>query len=145
VAEPIPEGQSTDALRQWAGSLDATIVAGLAERKGERFYNSAVVVRPTGVVQTYRKVHLFYEETTLFKSGDLGFRVFDETAGDGMEYRLGVMVCFELSKPDRSFGKASSVSTYVSVPSRRRGSATHVHPPRIFRRRRGLSPSRGPT
>jgi predicted amidohydrolase len=123
VAEPIPEGQSTDALRQWAGSLDATIVAGLAERKGERFYNSAVVVRPTGVVQTYRKVHLFYEETTLFKSGDLGFRVFDETAGDGMEYRLGVMVCFELSKPDRPYlGRAGLLSEPCVPFSRRNGS-----------------------
>lgn len=117
VAEPIPEGQSTDALRRWAGSLDATIVAGLAEREGERFYNSAVVVRPTGVVQTYRKVHLFYEETTLFEPGDLGFRVFDETAGDGTEYRLGVMVCFDWYFPEAARTLALKGADVIAHPS----------------------------
>lgn len=117
VAEPIPEGQSTDALQQWAGSLDATIVAGLAEREGDRFYNSAVVVHPTGVVQTYRKVHLFYEETTLFEPGDLGFRVFDETAGDGTEYRLGVMVCFDWYFPEAARTLALKGADVIAHPS----------------------------
>ena len=79
VAEPIAEGRSVDALRDWADALDATLVAGLAEQEGGTFYNSAVVVRPSGTVHTYRKVHLFYEEKTLFAPGDLGFRVFEVT------------------------------------------------------------------
>jgi len=40
VAEPIPGGRSTEALRDWAASLDATLVAGLPEREGDRFYRS---------------------------------------------------------------------------------------------------------
>lgn len=117
AAEPIPEGRSTDALQRWARSLDATIVAGLPEREGDRFYNSAVVVRPTGVVQTYRKVHLFYEEKTLFEPGDLGFRVFDETAEDGTEYRLGVMVCFDWYFPEAARTLALKGADVIAHPS----------------------------
>ncbi len=95
VAEPIPEGDSVAALQTWAESLGATLIAGLAERDGTDVYNSAVVVHPDGKVGTYRKVHLFYEETTLFAPGDLGFRVFEAESRAGTSYRLGLMVCFE--------------------------------------------------
>src|SRR6056297_2964911 len=79
VAEPIPEGRSTQKLREWADNLEASLVAGLAEQDGDQLYNSAVLVRPDGSVETYRKVHLFYEETTLFEPGDRGLQVFDVT------------------------------------------------------------------
>lgn len=117
VAEPIPEGRSTEALQYWADSLEATIVAGLPEREGDRFYNSAVVVRPTGVVHTYRKVHLFYEEKTLFEPGDLGFRVFDETTRDGTDYRLGVMVCFDWYFPEAARTLALKGADVIAHPS----------------------------
>lgn len=117
VAEPIPEGRSTQALRDWAASLDATLVAGLAEREGDRFYNSALVVRPTGTVHTYRKVHLFYEETTLFEPGDLGFRVFEVTTREGQPYRLGVMVCFDWYFPEAARTLALRGADVIAHPS----------------------------
>jgi len=117
VAEPIPEGPSTAALRDWAVSLDATLVAGLPEREGERFYNSAVVVQPTGTTFTYRKVHLFYEENTLFEPGDLGFRVFDVTTRDGIPYRLGVMVCFDWYFPEAARTLALKGADVIAHPS----------------------------
>lgn len=117
VAEPIPEGRSTDALQRWAAALEATIVAGLPEREGDRFYNSAVVVRPTGAVHTYRKVHLFYEEKTLFEPGDLGFQVFDETTRDGTDYRLGVMVCFDWYFPEAARALALKGADVIAHPS----------------------------
>lgn len=117
VAEPIPEGRSTQALRDWAASLDATLVAGLAEREGDRFYNSALVVRPTGTVHTYRKVHLFYEETTLFEPGDRGFRVFEVTTREGQPYRLGVMVCFDWYFPEAARTLALRGADVIAHPS----------------------------
>lgn len=117
VAEPIPEGPSTGALQQWAGALDATIVAGLPEREGDHFYNSAVVVRPGGDVHTYRKVHLFYEEKLLFEPGDLGFRVFEETASDNTSYRLGVMVCFDWYFPEAARTLALKGADVIAHPS----------------------------
>jgi predicted amidohydrolase len=117
VAEPIPGGRSTEALQQWAASLGATIVAGLPEREGDRFYNSAVVVRPTGDVHTYRKVHLYYEEKALFEPGDLGFRVFNETTPDGLDYRLGVMVCFDWYFPEAARTLALKGADVIAHPS----------------------------
>ena len=117
VAEPIPDGPSTKALRDWAASLHATIVAGLPEREGKQFYNSAVVVRPGGTVSTYRKVHLFYEEKSLFDPGDLGFRVFEETTQDGTTYRLGVMVCFDWYFPEAARTLALKGADVIAHPS----------------------------
>jgi len=117
VAEPIPNGKSVVALRGWADSLGATLVAGLAERDGDHFYNSAVVVRPDGRVDTYRKVHLFYEETTLFEAGDLGFRVFEEDTAGGASYRLGVMVCFDWYFPEAARTLALRGADVIAHPS----------------------------
>ena len=117
VAEPIPNGKSVAALRGWADSLGATLVAGLAERDGDHFYNSAVVVRPDGRVDTYRKVHLFYEETILFEAGDLGFRVFEEDTAGGASYRLGVMVCFDWYFPEAARTLALRGADVIAHPS----------------------------
>ena len=117
VAEPIPEGPSTQALRRWASDLNATIVAGLAERDEGDFFNSAVLVRPGGTVETYRKVHLFYEETLLFSPGDLGFPVFDVTTRDGTDYRLGLMVCFDWYFPEAARTLALNGADVIAHPS----------------------------
>nr|WP_263786307.1 nitrilase-related carbon-nitrogen hydrolase [Salinibacter grassmerensis] len=117
VAEPIPNGQSVAALRSWADALGATLVAGLAERDGDNFYNSAVIVRPDGRVDTYRKVHLFYEETTLFEPGDLGFRVFEVDSSAGTSYRLGVMVCFDWYFPEAARTLALRGADVIAHPS----------------------------
>jgi len=117
VAEPIPNGKSVTALRSWSDSLGATLVAGLAEREGEKFYNSAVVVRPDGRVDRYRKVHLFYEETILFEPGDLGFRVFREESTSGTSYRLGVMVCFDWYFPEAARTLALKGADVIAHPS----------------------------
>lgn len=117
VAEPIPEGTSVDAIRDWSDALNATIVAGLVERDGSHFYNSAVVVRPDGTTDTYRKVHLFYEETILFEPGDLGFRVFEEETRAGASYRLGVMVCFDWYFPEAARTLALKGADVIAHPS----------------------------
>jgi len=126
AAEPIPGGPSTRALKSWATSLDAAIVAGLAEQAGERFYNSAVLVRPNGTVDTYRKVHLFYQEKTLFEPGDLSFplrarenHVFTITANRYGEERkedetltfIGTSEICHWDERNLSLGRAKSVGS----------------------------------
>ncbi len=117
VAEPIPEGRSTRRMQEWAAASGATIVAGLAEREGEQFYNSAVVVCPDGRVHTYRKVHLFYEETTLFAPGDHGFSVYEVSTRSGIEYQLGVMVCFDWYFPEAARSLAMQGADVIAHPS----------------------------
>jgi len=117
VAEPIPDGPTTEKLLSWSASLDATLVAGLAERDGSDLYNSAVVTTPDGQTHRYRKVHLFYEETRLFSPGDLGFPVFDLETAAGTPYRLGVMVCFDWYFPEAARSLALRGADVIAHPS----------------------------
>jgi predicted amidohydrolase len=117
VAEPVPDGPTTQLLQHHADAKGATIVAGLPERDGEAFYNSAVVVSPDGPPTTYRKVHLFYQETTLFTPGDGGFPVAACTARDGTDYRLGVMVCFDWYFPESARTLALQGADIIAHPS----------------------------
>ena len=94
LAEPI-DGPTVQRLESWAQQTGATFVAGLAERDGDALYNSAVVVAPNGLLGTYRKTHLFYEETQHFTPGAGGFEVWTVTDRRRRSYRLGVMVCFD--------------------------------------------------
>lgn len=117
VAEPIPGGTTTGRLQAWAADTGTVIVAGLAEQAGDEAFNSAVLVRPNGEVETYRKVHLFYEETTIFTPGDLGFPVFDVETRSGRSYRLGMMVCFDWYFPEAARSLALNGADVIAHPS----------------------------
>ncbi len=95
LSEEIPAGKTCRAMMDLGFSKGVFLVFGLAEREGERIYNSAAVTGPGGFVGTYRKAHLFAEEKDLFDPGDTGFRVFD--AG---EARIGAMICFDWWFPE---------------------------------------------
>jgi N-carbamoylputrescine amidase len=90
LAEPVPDGPTTTAWIAAAARHAVTLVAGIAERSGDRLYNSAVVIGPSGYIGTFRKVHLWNEENLYFEPGDLGFPVFDTPFG-----RIGVMICYD--------------------------------------------------
>jgi predicted amidohydrolase len=117
VAETIPDGPTTSFLRGLAEDSGATIVAGLAEREGDCFFNSAVLVSPDGESSVYRKVHLFYEETELFSPGDTGIQVFEVTTRDGTPYRLGIMVCFDWYFPEAARTLALRGADVIAHPS----------------------------
>jgi predicted amidohydrolase len=95
VAEMIPDGPTTKALCGIARRKNMHIVGGLIEKAGDRLYNAAVLVSPQGHLGTYRKVHLFNEETLWFTPGDKGFEVYDI----GL-CKLGIMICFDWIFPE---------------------------------------------
>ena len=95
LAEEVPGGRTTEALARMAKKNGAHIVAGIAERDGDRIYNAAVLVAPGAHVATYRKIHLFFEEKLWFDPGDRELEVFDIGA-----CRVGVMVCFDWFFPE---------------------------------------------
>ena len=96
VAEEVPQGQTTKALLDFSHEEKNCVVAGIAERGGSRFYNSAVAVYKGKLLGVYRKTHLFGAvEKAVFSPGDTGFKVFE--AG-GMN--VGVMVCFDWFFPE---------------------------------------------
>ena len=95
LAERVPDGRTTEVLAALSREKGAYIVAGLPERDGERFYNSAILTGPHGFVGVYRKTHLFFEEKLWFSPGDTGFKVFSTDIG-----RIGVMICFDWIFPE---------------------------------------------
>jgi len=95
LAEPIPDGPTTERLASLCRQTGSFIVAGLPELAGQRIYNSSVLVGPKGHLATYRKVHLFGEEKRFFSPGDLGFPVIDIGAA-----RVGLMICFDHLFPE---------------------------------------------
>ena len=117
VAEEIPNGHTSQWLRALAAERNATVVAGLPERRGNRIYNSAVLVRPDSSYAVYRKTHLFYEEKTLFTPGDAGFKVHRTTSADGVEYGVGMMICFDWYYPEAARSLALAGADVIAHPS----------------------------
>ncbi len=94
-AEEVPEGITTVALCELAKSRNIHIVAGLIEKSGNRCFNASVLVGPSGYVATYRKLHLFFEETLWFDPGDHEPEVYDL-----IDCRVGMMICFDWMFPE---------------------------------------------
>lgn len=112
LAEPVPAGPTTARLRAFAAERRCALVAGMAERDGERLFNSAVLLRPDGTLERYRKLHLFWDEKDLFDPGDLPFAV-HEAAGA----RIGLMVCFDWVFPEAARSLALGGASLLCHPS----------------------------
>ncbi len=112
LSEHIPDGPTTKRLIALAKQRKCAIVAGLPEQKGRALFNSAVVVGPKGFIGSYRKSHLFYEETLWFAPGNTGFRVF-QTAGA----TIGVMICFDWFFPESMRALSLAGADLVCHPS----------------------------
>ena len=112
LSEPVPDGVTTRTLLDLARTRDMAIVAGLPERSGSRYFNSAIVVGSTGFIGCYRKTHLFFEETLFFTPGDTGFQVWDIGP-----VRLGVMVCFDWFYPEAARTLALKGAEVIAHPS----------------------------
>ncbi len=98
-------------LRAHAAATGTTLVAGLAERDGERLFNSAVLVRPDGSLGLYRKAHLFLDEKSLFDPGDLAFPVFDACGTT-----VGLMICFDWIFPEAARSLALAGARLLAHP-----------------------------
>jgi predicted amidohydrolase len=89
LAEPVPDGASTQLLLSLAATHNITIGAGLIELAEDgRLHNSYVVVMPTGEFACHRKLHSF--EHAEIKPGDR-YTVFDIPQGA----RVGVLICYD--------------------------------------------------
>lgn len=112
LAEEVPAGYATKRLIEAAKAKGAYIVAGLAERAGRKAYNSAVLVGPKGLVGTYRKAHLFWDEKKIFTKGDTPFKVYK--AG---KVRVGIMICFDWLFPEAARTLALRGAEVICHPS----------------------------
>jgi predicted amidohydrolase len=90
LAESVPDGESSRVWLDAARRCKIHVVAGIAERAGDRLFNAALVAGPNGYIGTYRKLHLWGDEHLFFESGDLGLPVFHTEIG-----RLSAIICYD--------------------------------------------------
>ena len=95
LAEPVPDGPTTQLCLDLARQHEMSLVVGLPECEDNQCYNSAIVVGPSGYVGCYRKTHLFFEETLFFTPGNRELQVWDIG-----QARIGVMICFDWYYPE---------------------------------------------
>ncbi|MFQ5441487.1 MAG: nitrilase-related carbon-nitrogen hydrolase [Thermodesulfobacteriota bacterium] len=112
LAEGVPHGFTTKRLLSAALSLKKTIVAGIAEKAGEKVYNTAVLISPGKVVGLYRKAHLFWREKEVFTPGDSRYEVFEV-----MGVNIGMMVCFDWIFPEAARTLALKGADIICHPS----------------------------
>ena len=112
LAEEIPTGYTTKRLLKIAKQKKMHIVAGMPEKKGKLFYNSSVLVAPSGFIDVYRKIHLFYEEKLWFTAGNKQLKVHDIG-----KTRIGMMICFDWFFPEVFRVLALSGADIICHPS----------------------------
>ncbi|MCP8315823.1 MAG: acyltransferase [archaeon] len=112
LAEEIPNGYTTMMLIEHSKESNKTIVAGLAERFGDKVFNSSVIVSNGRFIGVYRKIHLFYKEKFWFSIGDTGFKVFDLGS-----FKIGGMICFDWFFPESARILALEGADVIAHPS----------------------------
>lgn len=95
LAEDPRASATIDALVALCRERELYLVTGFAEKHADRYFNSALLLGPPGVLHTYRKLHLFGMEKDCFDQGDLPLEV-DSVHG----VKLGMMVCFDWIFPE---------------------------------------------
>lgn len=112
LAEEIPHGPASRAWIDAAKRHDCYIVAGIAERVGQRLFNSSVLIGPDGHIGTFRKMHLWAAENLFFEPGDLGFPVYATPIG-----RIGMLICYDGWFPEAYRLCALQGADIVCVPT----------------------------
>ena len=91
LAEPVPEGPSSQALLALARESGMTIGAGLVEVDLEgKLHNTYAVAMPNGDWRLHRKIHAFEHDEIMPGSE---FTVFDTPHG----CRVGVLICYDVN------------------------------------------------
>lgn len=88
LAEAVPEGSSTSAIRSLAKKHNMIVGAGLVESESDTLYNTYVVALPTGEVYHHRKLHCFISE---YMDSGSSYTVFDTPLG----HKVGVLTCYD--------------------------------------------------
>ncbi len=124
TAEDVESGPTIALWSELAAKRKLTVVGGFAERAEGRFYNSAAIVRPTGEIDVYRKIHLFGRESDFFAAGEDPPRTFDIPGA-----RIGVMICFDWAFPETARCLALAGAEIICHP----GNILTAFPPMAMR------------
>jgi predicted amidohydrolase len=100
-------------MRSACAELGCYAIFGMLELNGAKIYNAAVLAGPTGVIGSYRKVHLPFLGIDMFTSyGDRPFAV--HNAGD---LRVGMNICYDASFPEGARALAILGADLIALPT----------------------------
>ena len=118
LAEPVPDGDSTQALLALAAEHSVSVGAGFIEQDAEgRLYNSYVVAMPDGRTACHRKLHAFINEH--ISSGD-DYTLFDLPNGT----RAGILICYDCNLGENVRINALQGAEVLIAPHQTGGCAT---------------------
>lgn len=112
LAEDLKKGHTTATLRELTHQHQTAIVLGLAEKYGDRIFNSAVVFNRGELCAIYRKAHLFYEEKKWFIPG-----VEPPPLVDIQGVKVGVMICYDWLFPEMARSLALRGAQLIAHPA----------------------------
>lgn len=100
ILEPYSEpndctGPFLSAMQIIAKEIEGIVVTGYAECEAGKLFNSAAAISGEGILQNYRKTHLYADEKSLFQPGNTGFTTFD---WKGVNF--GMMICYDWIFPE---------------------------------------------
>lgn len=114
--EPLAEDSShsriISELSDVCADKDMYVISGFAEKSGKRLYNSAILVGPAGLIDTYRKIQLFFREKEVFDPGEKPLAVHDIKG-----VRVGMMICFDWIFPEITRTLALKGADIICHPS----------------------------
>lgn len=112
ASEEVPTGPASSAWASFCREKGVYLVAGIAERSGDRLFNSSIVLGPSGYIGTFRKVHLWNRENLFFEPGDLGFPIFHTPIG-----RIGTFICYDGWFPEAYRSCALQGADIICIPT----------------------------
>jgi predicted amidohydrolase len=89
------EGKTAQFLIKISQSTEAIVIGGFIEKTRQKIYNSAMIVSKKGVIDSYRKIHLYFKEKMWFSPGDKPLKVYDING-----IKVGIMICFDWIFPE---------------------------------------------
>lgn len=96
ISDPLFE-QIAEKTAEWG--LHVTL--GYLEVDGDRLFNAAALVGPSGVIGCYRKVHLPHLGIDRFVDrGDFPYQVHEVVTQSGEICRIGLAICYDSSFPE---------------------------------------------
>ena len=94
-SENPKESETVSSLVELCREKDMFLVTGFVEKSYDKIFNSALLLGPAGIIQTYRKLHLFNTEKLYFDPGNLPLEV-SEVRG----VKVGLLICFDYAIPE---------------------------------------------
>ncbi len=116
LSEEIPNGKFCKALKKLSSDKNAYFISGICEKNNGKYYNSSILAHPSGEINTYRKIHLFYEEKLWFSPGDLKLKVYSISGKFG-GVKIGMMICYDWFYPETARILALNGAQIICHPS----------------------------